>query len=49
MSKVAKKKASEKRKAVKRARKQANYLRFGPKAGHTGRRQKRKKHRTLKG
>lgn len=49
MSKSAKKKNSEKRRAAKRARKTANYLRNGPKAGHSGRRQKRKKHKSLKG
>lgn len=49
MSKTAKKKNSEKRRAAKKARKTANYLRFGPKAGHSGRRQKRKKNRNLKG
>lgn len=49
MSKIAKKKASDKRKAAKKARKTANYLRYGPKAGHSGRRQKRKKHKGLKG
>jgi hypothetical protein len=49
MSKVAKKNASERRRAAKRARKTANYLRHGPKAGHTGRRQKKSIRKSFKG
>lgn len=49
MSKIAKKRSSDKRKAAKKARKTANYLRNGPKAGHMGRRQKKSKRRSLKG
>lgn len=43
MGRAAKKKKSEKRREEKRRRKRANYLRFGPKAGHEGRRQRRKR------
>ena len=43
MGRAAKKKRSEKKRAEKQKRKRANYLRFGPKAGHVGRRQKRKR------
>jgi hypothetical protein len=49
MSKIAKKKASEDRKKAKKAKRAANYARTGPKAGHTSRRQKRSKHKALKG
>jgi hypothetical protein len=48
MGKVAKKKVAEKRKEQKRARKRTNYLRFGPKENHSGKRQKRKKYGTFK-
>lgn len=41
MSKTKKKEKGLASRATKRARKTANYLRFGPKANHTGRRQKR--------
>ena len=44
MSKTAKSKNSQKRREQKKARKTANYLRFGPKEGQKGRRQKRKKY-----
>ena len=48
MSKVAKKKKSEERRRLKSARKKANYLRYGPKADHMGKRQKRKRFGTFK-
>jgi hypothetical protein len=41
MSNKAKKKNSVKRREQKRARKRVNYLRYGPKANHVGRRQKK--------
>lgn len=41
MSKKAKNENKKKRREQKNARKRANYLRFGPKANHQGRRQKR--------
>ena len=44
MSKKIKKLRSEKRRAAKKARKTTNYLRFGPKQGHTGRRQAKKRY-----
>lgn len=43
MGRVAKKNRSEQRREQKRRRKRANYLRYGPKAGHEGKRQKRKR------
>jgi hypothetical protein len=44
MGRAAKKKRSDQKKAEKQKRKRANYIRFGPKAGHMGRRQKRKRY-----
>lgn len=44
MSKTTKKNRSELRRSEKRRRKAANYLRHGPKEGHRGRRQKRKRY-----
>jgi hypothetical protein len=48
MGRAAKKRRSDKKKADKRKRKRANYLREGPKAGHVGRRQKRSRYNTFK-
>lgn len=48
MSKAMKKKRAEERRKQKQARKKANYLREGPKVGHTGRRQKRQRYGTFK-
>lgn len=48
MGKTSKKKHSEIRKAAKKARKGRNYLRYGPKQGHTGRRQKKSRYGTFK-
>ena len=48
MGKTAKRKRSEKRKVIKRARKDANYRRYGPKVGHVGKRQKRKRYNSFK-
>lgn len=48
MSKAAKKKKSEERRKQKQARKRANYIRYGPKLGHVGRRQKKKKYGTFR-
>ena len=45
MSKIAKENAKKARAKKKAARKASNYLRFGPKAGHIGKRQKRNKNR----
>ena len=42
MSKKAKEKAKIERARKKAARKSSNYFKHGPKAGHTGRRQKKK-------
>ena len=49
MSKKGKKENSKARKDAKKRRKQANYLRTGPKEGHKGRRQKRSRFGTFKG
>lgn len=48
MGRAAKKRRSDKKKAEKQKRKRANYLRYGPKAGHVGRRQKRKRFGSFK-
>jgi len=48
MGKTAKKKRSEIRKAAKKARKGKNYIKMGPKQGHTGRRQKKSRYGTFK-
>jgi len=39
----------ERRAQARKARHHGNYLRLGPKVGHTGRKSKRSKKRTLKG
>lgn len=46
MSKKAKEKKRQERAKLKAAKKSANYLKYGPKAGHMGRRQKKKSGRT---
>lgn len=48
MGKVGKKKRSDAKKEVKRRRKSANYLRYGPKEGHKGKRQKKSRYGTHK-
>lgn len=48
MGKVGKKKRSDAKKEVKRRRKQANYLRYGPKDNHRGKRQKKSRYGTHK-
>jgi hypothetical protein len=48
MGKTGKKRRSLEKRREKKARKRANYLREGPKAGHVGRRQKRGKFGTFK-
>ena len=48
MSKTMKVKRAEERRKQKQARKKANYIRYGPKVGHAGRRQKKQRYGTFK-
>jgi hypothetical protein len=48
MGKVGKKKRSDAKREVKRRRKAANYLRYGPKDNHKGKRQKKSRYGTHK-
>ena len=48
MSKASRARRKLKRDAAKKTRKAANYLRYGPKSGHVGRRQKKRKYGSWK-
>jgi len=48
MSRKKKEEAKKRRREAKLVRKSANYLRHGPKVGHTGRRQKKAKDKQFK-